>query len=274
MPCPARPTAERRSRRPSIIACSSPARRVRATIIPRHTAPISPEWPPPTWRSPLAGENSRRDANLPGPRRQPISVRSLHRNETPSPAVSDWRKCHQRPLIAPSSSHHAIVLACSSVDDTTVAAAGIFVIAVPSPAGCLIGVATLPAARRTRSRSTVVRGPVPPPVRCLVGIAVLPAVRRTRSRYVLIRGSIPSPARRLVGLALLPRAPRTRCRDVTVCGAIPRPVRCLVGIAVLTAARTTDSRGVALGCAPVVSGGLDTLLLTSRRSRAGAFGIG
>src|SRR5215831_9437010 len=161
----------------------------------------------------------------------------------PSPAVPDWRECHQRPLIAPSSSH-AIVLACSSVDDTTVVAAGIFVIAVPSPTGCLIGVATLPAARRTRSRN------------------------------VLIRGSIPSPARRLVGLALLPRAPRTRCRDVTACGAIPRPVRCLVGIAVLPAARTTDSRGVALGCAPVVSGGLDTLLLTSRRSRAGAFGIG
>src|SRR6516162_10259971 len=243
MPCPARPTAERRSRRPSIIACSSPARRVRATIIPRHTAPISPEWPPPTWRSPLAGENSRRDANLPGPRRQPISVRSLHRNETPSPAVSDWRKCHQRPLIAPSSSHHAIVLACRSVDDATVVT-GIFVIAVPSPIGCLIGVATLPA------------------------------VRRTRSRNVLIRGSIPSPARRLISLSLLPRALRTRCRDLTVCGPLPRPVRCLVGIAVLPAARTTDSWDVALGFAPVAAGGLGTLLLASRRARAGALEIG
>src|SRR5215831_116538 len=162
----------------------------------------------------------------------------------PSPAVPDWRECHQRPLIAPSSSH-AIVLACSSVDDTTVVAAGIFVIAVPSPTGCLIGVATLPAARRTRSRN------------------------------VLIRGSIPSPARRLVGLALLlPRAPRTRCRDLTVCGPLPRPVRCLVGIAVLPAARTTDSWEVALGCAPVVAGGLGTLLLASRRSRAGGLGIG
>ena len=232
MPCPARPTAERRSRRPSMIACSSPARRVRATIIPRHTAPISPEWPPPTWRSPLAGENSRRDANLPGPRRQPISVRSLHRNETPSPAVSDWRKCHQRPLIAPSCSRHAIVFACSSVDD------------VPSPTGCVIGVATLPA------------------------------VRRTRSRNVLIRGSIPSPARRLISLSLLPMVPRTRCRDLTVCRPLPRPVRCLVGIAVLPAAPTTDSWEVALGCAPVVAGGLGALLLASRRSRAGALGIG
>src|SRR5262249_61625831 len=86
--------------------------------------------------------------------------------------------------------------------------------------------------------------------------------------------AVPSPAGCLVGLAPLPTARRTRCRDVTVCGAIPRPVRCLVGIAVLPAARTTDSRGVALGCAPVVSGGKDTLLLTSRRSRAGAFGVG
>src|SRR6516165_2923157 len=181
MPCPARPTAERRSRRPSTIACSSPARRVRATIIPRHTAPISPESLPPTWRSPLAGENSRRDANLPGPRRQPISVRSLHRNETPSPAVSDWRKCHQRSLIAPSSSHHAIVLAYSPVDDATVIVTGIFVIAIPSPIGCLIGVATLPAVRRTRSRDLTVCGPLPRPVRCLVGIAVLPAARTTDS---------------------------------------------------------------------------------------------
>src|SRR5215472_3572096 len=243
MPCPARPTAERRSRRPSMIACSSPARRVRATIIPRLTAPISPEWPPPTWRSPLAGENSRRDANLPGPRRQLLSDRSAEM-KCPHQPYRTGGDGHQRPLIAPSSCHHTIGLACSSVDDATVVAAGIFVIAVSSPTGCLIGVATLPA------------------------------VRRTRSRNVLIRGSIPSPARRLVGLALLPRAPRTRCRDVTACGAIPRPVRCLVGIAVLPAARTTDSRGVALGCAPVVSGGLDTLLLTSRRSRAGAFGIG
>src|SRR6516162_11145113 len=243
MPCPARPTAERRSRRPSMIACSSPARRVRATTIPRLTAPISPEWPLPTWRSPLAEENSRRDANLPRPRPAAI-VRSLGRNQMPSPAVPDWRKCHQRPLIAPNSSHHAIVLACSSVDDTTVIAAGIFVIAVPSPTGCLIGVATLPAARRTPSRD------------------------------VLIRGSIPSPARRLVGLALLPRAPRPRCRDLTVCGPLPWPVRCLVGIAVPPAARTTDSWEVALGCAPVVAGGLGTLLLASRGSRAGTLGIG
>jgi hypothetical protein len=197
---------------------------------------------------PLAGEDSRRDANLPGPRRQLISVRMLDRNETPSPAVSDWRKCHQRPLIAPSSSHHAIVLACSSVDDATVIAAGIFVKAVPSPTGCLIGVATLPAVRRTRGRNVLIRGSIP--------------------------GPIPSPARRLVGLALLPKAPRTRCRDRTVCGPLPWPVRCLVGIAVLPAARTTDSWEVALGCAPVVAGGLGTLVLASRRSWAGTLGIG
>jgi monoamine oxidase len=59
---PARRTVETCSRHPSMTACFSPARRVRAATIPRRTAPISPEWPRRTKQSPLASEDRRRDA--------------------------------------------------------------------------------------------------------------------------------------------------------------------------------------------------------------------
>src|SRR5262245_3656681 len=68
MPCRARRTAEPSLPRRWTIACSSPARRVRAAIIPRRTAPISLEWPRPTKRSPLVA-NGRRDRrrHIPAP---------------------------------------------------------------------------------------------------------------------------------------------------------------------------------------------------------------
>jgi hypothetical protein len=167
----------------------------------------------------------------------------------PSPTVFNRRKCLQLALIAPGSSHHAIVLACGSVEDATVIAAGIFVISLPPPTRRLIDLAVLPAAPRTRDWKTV----IPPPLRSSIGVAVLPG------------------------------GPRSCRHNLIVCGPVPAPRRCLVGIALLPADRTTDSRDVTSGAllirrvplnrAPAMTRGLGTFLLATRCSRLGALGI-
>src|SRR5215831_11042164 len=257
MPCRARRTAGPSLRPPWTIACSSPARRVRAAIIPRRTAPISPEWPRRTKQSPLVA-NGRRDTESAPARDRARShfdaICSLSRDEMPSPAVSSRGKCHQRALIALGSSDHAIVLACGPVEDATIIPTGIFVIPLPSP------------------------------TRRLIGVAILPAAGRTRGRNVVVGGSIPGPARPLVGITVLPGPPRACRRNLVVDGPVAAPARCLVDIALLPAGRTTDSRHVASGAlvirrvprgrASALARGLGTFLLTARPSRVGALGIG
>src|SRR5262249_53995401 len=76
------------------IACSSPARRVRAAIIPPRTALISLEWPRRTKRSPHGVANARRETRPPhaceaddlNSRRAPRRVSALWSNTRRSPS--------------------------------------------------------------------------------------------------------------------------------------------------------------------------------------------